>query len=329
MGGVEPTVSDADLLLGYLNPDYFLGGRIRLNREKARTVLEQKIAGPLGIDVTEAAAAIYDIVNAKMADLTRKLTVERGYDPRVCALFAYGGAGPVHASVYAEELGVKEVVVPITAAVQSAMGVALSDVMHSYSFSERIPLPASADRVNRHFEELDKKTRSDLRGDGFSDKDIISKRYVGMKYRRQIHELLIPVPLGQLDGNVLDQLSDDFERTYERLYGQGAGFREAGIEIASFKVEGLGRIKKPVMAEQPLGPPDPSKAVKATREVFFRKLGGFKKTNIYNIEKLQAGNVIEGPSVVETPVTTIVIHPGQRADVDAYLNLVIKTAAGS
>ncbi len=329
IGGVEPTVSDADLMLGYLNPEYFLGGRIKLNADKARHALEEKIAKPLSIDPVEAAAAIYDIVNAKMADLIRKVTIERGYDTRVCVLFAYGGAGPIHAGVYAEDLGVKEVIVPITAAVHSAMGVALSDVMHSYSVSDRMALPAPIDRVNRHFEELEMRTKEDLRDDGFEDKNILIRRYLGMKYRRQVHELLIPVPLGKLSENALEQISDDFERMYDRLYGQGAGYKEAGIEIATFKVEGVGKISKPVMARQPLGSPDSSKAIKAKRDVFFRKLGGFKKINIFDMERLQAGNIIEGPGVVETPVTTIVIHPRQRAEIDPYLNVVIRTAAGS
>jgi N-methylhydantoinase A len=328
-GGVEPTVSDADLILGYLNPDYFLGGRVKLNAEKARQALEHKIAKPLDIDPVEAAAAIYDIVNAKMADLIRKTTIERGYDPRDCALFAYGGAGPVHAGVYAEELGVKEVIVPITAAVHSAMGVALSDVIHSYSASDRMVTPAPIDRVNGNFEKLEMRTMEDLIVDGFEDKDILIKRYVGMKYRRQVHELIIPAPLGKLSEDSLKQLVVDFETMYEKLYGQGAGFREAGIEIATFKVEGIGKLSKPVMAKHPLGPPDSSKAIKAKRDVFFRKLGRFKKIDIFDMGKLKPGNIIDGPAVVETPVTTIVIHPEQRAEVDPYQNVVIRTAAGS
>lgn len=328
IGGVEPTTTDADLILGYLNPEYFLGGRIKLNIEKARWALDHKIAKPLGIDPVEAAAAIYDITNAKMADLIRKTTIEKGYDPRTCILFAYGGAGPVHVSVYAEELSVKEVVVPFSAAVHSAMGVALSDVMHSHSITERIPLPSPVDKMNTLFKELERRTEEELQGDGFVDKDMLIRRYVGMKYRRQVHELLIPVPLGKLTEEHLDQLSNDFERLYEKVYGQGAGYREAGIEMATFKVEGIGKISKPAMAKQPLGSPDSSKAIKSKRDVFFRKLEGFKSTNIFDMEKLQAGNVIKGPAIVETPVTTIVIHPEQRAEVDQYLNVVIRTKMG-
>ena len=327
--GIEPTVTDADLILGYLDPEYFLGGRIKLNYDKARDVMEHKIARPLGISPEEAAAAIYDIMNAKMADLVRKITIERGYDPRVCVLFAYGGAGPLHAGVYAEELGIKEVIVPITSAVHSAMGVALSDVVHTYTVSERMGLTGAVDKVSRHFKELEMSARADLQDGGFASKDIIIKRYIGMSYSRQTHELLVSVPSGKLTPTVLEHFCNDFEKMYERTYGQGAGQRSAGIELTTLKVEGIGKISKPFIAKMPLGSSDPSRAIRGKRKAFFRKLNRFIETDIYDMDKLQAGNIIRGPAIVETPVTTIVVHPEQSARVDEYLNVVMETKASS
>src|SRR5437763_10399909 len=134
-GGTEPTVADALVVLGIIDPENFFGGRYALDREKARAAIEQRIAKPLGLDTLEAAAGIYEVVTAKMGDLIRKVTVESGYDPREFVLFAYGGAGPAHAAVYAEALGVREVIVPQTASVFSAVGCALSDVVYTYAKS--------------------------------------------------------------------------------------------------------------------------------------------------------------------------------------------------
>ncbi|MBI4285097.1 MAG: hydantoinase/oxoprolinase family protein [Chloroflexi bacterium] len=326
-GGTEPTVTDADVVLGYIDPDYFLGGRIKLNARKAYEALEKRIARRLGITPEEAAAAIYDIINARMAGLLRKMTIEKGYDPRACVLFAFGGAGPAHAGIYAEELGIKDMVVPITAAVQCAMGAALSDVVHTYMVSERVPVETALSTVNSRLAELEAMARRDLTADGFEAKDIALRRYVGMSYRLQVHDLLVPAPAGPVTKEDLHQLTNEFERVYERTYGQGAGQRSAGIQVTCLKVEGIGKIYKPVMAKRPLGEPNASKAVKGRRPAFFRRLNKFTDTDVYDMARLQPGNTISGPAIIETTVTTIVIHPGQEARVDGYLNVLMKTNA--
>ena len=321
-GGTQPTVTDADLVLGYLNPDYFLGGRIRLNLEKARQSIQEQIAAPMGMEVAEAAAAINAITNAHMSDLVRKVTIERGYDPRSCVLFAYGGAGPVHAAVYGQDLGVQKIIVPWTAATHSAMGVASSDVMHTYELSDHMVVPVDADRFHSNFRTLEKGAWADLGAEGFGE-DVLINRYVDMRYRRQVHEITTPVPPGPLDQEDLEALNREFERIYEMSYGRGSAFREAGIEMLAFRVEATGRIPRPVLAPQTPGQRNAGSALKGAREVFY-PARGFVSTAVYDIGRLDPGNAIQGPAIVETPVTTIVVNPGQEARMDEYRNIVIE-----
>ena len=197
LGGVEPTVSDADLVLGYLNPDYFLGGRMRLDRDAAFRAVEQRLADPLGMSVTDAARGIYRIANAHMSDLIRRATVEKGHDPRLFVLFAFGGAGPMHASRYAADLGVRQVVIPLTASVHGATGLISSDVVYEYGRSDHIQVPADPSRVNENFAELVRRARggSGLRPGSARPKWSIT-RSVDIRYRYQVHELNVPLALG-------------------------------------------------------------------------------------------------------------------------------------
>jgi N-methylhydantoinase A len=321
-GGTEPTVTDADLVLGYLNPDYFLGGKLKLNKQKAIEVIGNKIGEPLGVSVVEAAAGIRDIVDAHMSDLIRSATVARGYDPRTCVLFAYGGAGPLHASAYGR--GTQAVIVPASASVHSAMGAVTSDIVHTYEMGVPMPVPADPDRFNANFEDLEEEAIEDLRQDGFSDTEMTLSRYVAMRYRRQVHELRTPVPAGRLKSDDLGQVYNEFERLYEKSYGKGAAYKEAGMQIVTFRVEARGRIVKPVLEKYPTQGRDPSSALKTNREIFLRKYNGFVTANIYDFNRLRAGNIVPGPAIIETPVTTILIDADQTAEVDEYLNVIMR-----
>jgi N-methylhydantoinase A len=196
MGGTEPTVSDADLALGYLNENYFLGGRMKLDKLKALRAIDDQIARPLGLSTLEAASGIYRIANSHMSDLIRKATVERGHDPREFVLFAYGGAGPVHASRLATDLGIRQVVIPLTASVQGATGLITSDVAYEYGRSDHLTVPASCDKVNANFVTLVQRALNDLACAGFDPRDIAVTRSVDMRYRHQVHELNVPLEQG-------------------------------------------------------------------------------------------------------------------------------------
>ena len=318
-GGTEPTVTDADLVLGYLNPDYFLGGKMKLNREKAAQAIKTKIADPLGMDLTKAAAGINAIVNAHMADLIRSVTVGRGYDPRRFVLFAYGGAGPVHATAYGKEA--MGVIIPVTASVHSAMGALASDIVHPYQVGVPMQAPADVDRFNQVFADLDSRALHDLQRDGFSQEEMTLSRFVDMRYSRQVHGVRTPCPDGKLNAGDLEKVYSTFETLYERLYGKGAAYREAGMQITTFRVEARGSMARPALTKHPMSSSDPSGASKLPREAFFHR--GPVIVDIYDFEKLQAGNVVPGPAIIESPITTILIDSDQTGRLDEYLNVIV------
>ena len=314
LGGAEPTVSDADLVLGYLNPDYFLGGRMRLDRDAALRAVEQRIAEPLGMSASEAARGIYRISNAHMSDLIRRATVEKGHDPRAFVLFAFGGAGPVHASRYAADLGVRQVVIPLTASVHGATGLISSDVVHEHGKSDHLQVPADPGRVNANFEELIRRAEADLGAAGFSPSGMAITRSADMRYRYQVHELNVPLapgtaPLAEAD---LERLYAEFDDAYEKAYGQGSGYREAGKEILTFRVTAVGLLAKPRVRKEPARKAPADEALKPARNVFFEELGEFAPTRIYDFQRMQPGMELSGPAVIETPVTTVVVNPRDR-----------------
>jgi N-methylhydantoinase A len=342
-GGTEPTVTDADLVLGYLDPDYFLGGRIKLNKATARERIKQQIADPLGLSVEEAAAGIRFVVDNKMSDLLRTLTIEKGYDPREFALFAYGGAGPTHCCTYGSELNVQEIVVPVTATAHSAYGALSCDLHRAYELSDLMRTPANfkkasdhleVDRCNRNFEALEQQGHEFLEeaseGGVLGDRAGMNfRRYVDVRYRRQVHELLIPVPAGPLSAESIDAIVAAFEEKYEELYGKGAAYREAGVEFTTFRVDANLGLKNPDPKRYPV-PADASleDAAVGERRVYSIESRDFSMVRIFNGSKLYPGASVEGPAIIEHPGTTIVIGAGQVGVIDEYLNTVIRTVGG-
>ena len=323
LGGTEPTVSDADLILGYLNPDYFLGGRMRLDREAALRAVKQRIAEPLGMGESEAALGIYRISNAHMSDLIRRATVEKGHDPRAFVLFAFGGAGPMHAGRYAADLGVRQVVIPLTASVHGASGLISSDVVHEYGKSDHLQVPADPGRVNGNFAEMIRRAEADLGAAGFAPSEMVIARSVDMRYRYQVHELNVPLspgtaPLTEAD---LERLYADFDEAYEKAYGRGSGYREAGKEILTFRVTATGLLAKPRIREEPAAGAAADRARKPERSVFFEEMGEFVPTATYDFQRMRPGMELSGPAVIETPVTTVVVNPRDRAEIDGFRNI--------
>ncbi|PYM15593.1 MAG: hypothetical protein DMD81_14580, partial [Candidatus Rokuibacteriota bacterium] len=199
-GGTSPTVTDADLVLGYIDPGYFLGGRLRLDVERARASLEP-IASRLGMGLVETASGAVRVVEHQMADLIRKATVQKGYDPRDCVVFAYGGAGPVHAGVYARELGAEGVVVPLggLCSLWSALGAASADLLHIYEAVDIQPSPFDPARVMAHFADLEARGHAQLRADGVDPSATRLARSADIRYKGQINEVEVPVASGTLD----------------------------------------------------------------------------------------------------------------------------------
>lgn len=335
-GGTEPTVTDADVVLGIIDPDYFLGGRIKLNRARAEAAIQEKIAKPLNMTLVEAADAIRTVADSKMADLLRNLTLERGYDPRDFVLYAYGGAGPTHCARYGSELNVKAIIVPATATVHSAYGAVASDVHYSHSLSDLMRTPPffekasdhlDAERLSANFRNLEVVCAEALARNGVPEEDTAFYRYLDIQYRRQTHQITVSIEGNSLTPAAVDDLVARFEKKYEELYGTGAAFREAGIEITTFRVDAVGRRPKPQLRQYELVKDDGSSAQIGERDVYFGEVGGFVRTRVYQGLEVHAGCSIEGPAILEYPGTTLVIGTGQRGVVDGWLNMVIEAKA--
>jgi N-methylhydantoinase A len=323
MGGTDVTVSDVDLILGYLNEDCFLGGRMKLAKQRALEALEEKIARPMNMTVAEAASGIYRITNSHMSDLIRRATVERGYDPREFTLFAFGGAAPVHAGRYAAELGIREIVVPLTASVHGAAGLVSSDVIYDYGRSERLSVPADAQHVRDSFAGLVERAKASLRNAGFEDRQMKIIRSVDMRYRQQVHELNVPFAPGAelISEQDLEGIYQRFDELYELTYGPGAGYREAGKEIMAFRVVAIGELSKPKLKKHPITANQAAAALKPERKVYFEEQKDFIATRVYDYDRLMCGSEVFGPAIIETPITTVVVNPNNRAIVDDYRNV--------
>ncbi len=332
-GGERVTVTDADLVLGQLDPHGFLGGRMRLDRDAAFQAIEDQVGRPLGLTAIEAAIGIRRIVDARMADVLRQLTIGRGHDPRDFALYAYGGAGPVHCCTYGSELGVRRIVVPATAMVQSAYGALASDLHHSAERSlllrggggERAPWDGfESAELNGQLVELEQRCCEALSREGIAETDMELSRSVDMRYRRQTHDLVIPLPPGPLGTEDVRELVERFERAYEDTYGKGAGFRQAGIEITTFRVDGVGRLPKPALRAGEPG--TRSDAPERYRDAWDSASGEVVRTPLVPWLGLLPGQTVSGPAVIEHATTTVVVAGDRRALVDDHGNLIIEPA---
>jgi N-methylhydantoinase A len=329
-GGDRPTVTDVDLIQGYFSPEYFLGGDKEMDADRAYEVFEERIAGPLGKSVDEAAADIYRLINSIIADLLRETTVEKGIDPRRFTLVAIGGAAGMHAPSYARELDIPEVLVPHTASVNSALGLLSTDVTHEHIDVRAMQPPFDAGRINEVFEGLSTTAREKLDSEGFDPDEVRLERSISMRYQRQVHELLTPVEAtGRLTEADVDATIDRFETRYEQRYGEGSAFKQGGIEMTEFRVRGVGPLSTPELKEHPVSESDPDRARLGTKEMQFESSDGRIDAALYDFEELTPGDEITEPGVILTPVTTIVVNPGDVARMDAYRNVRIDIGGGT
>lgn len=330
-GGAEPTCTDADLVLGYLDPDYFLGGKIKLDPDRASAAIEQKVAKPLGLSTMEAAAGIHDILNAKMADLIRKKVVGTGYLPRQFVLYCFGGAGPVHACGFAHSLGIDRIFVFPTSSVFSSFGIAAADIIHTFTISSRHKMPAKPDALNGTFGFIESELLAKMKKEGFrGDGDVAFKRRAYMRYRKQVNDIDVEIPVKHYDEEGVREIIDLFEDRYEKLYGAGSGYREAGVELLSLSVDAIGKTVKPALKKYPSTAKGQTPKPRGRRKVFFTQpFKAYHDADIYYYDDFAPGHQIAGPSIVLTPITTIVIPPGARAGLDGYLNLEINLASAA
>jgi N-methylhydantoinase A len=327
-GGTEPTIADANLVLGILPERGLLGGKKRLDIALAREAIRTNIADPLGMSVEDAAAAIYAVQNAQTGDLLRKAVVEAGHDPRDFILYAFGGAGPAHCAGYAAEVGVRNVVVPLgqVASAFSAFGLAASDVVLSAELSDPSAVPLDPSRVETNLLRLETQALAALERQGLKFADVVIEREIDMRFTAQLAEIATPVPVGTLTKRVLADVADSFERRYAELYGEGTGFPDAGIQAITYRVRATGVFPfSPTLPEvKAADSADASDALIESRSVRLGTLG-YEQTAVYDYRKLLAGYSFEGPAIVEVPTTTVVVPRGTTATVDhlGNLNLIV------
>jgi N-methylhydantoinase A len=323
-GGSQPTVTDANLVLGYLNPHYFIGGRLKLNVEIAREAIRKQLAEPLGMETVEAAYGVHRIVNAHMADATRFYVLNRGYDPRDFDLLLFGGAAGLHATAIGEELGVKSIIIPLAglATVLSAFGIANSDVVRLYSASASMPLAAEKmEELESIYGHMEQRAGKELARDGFSAADISTTRIASIRYHLQLTEVDVePLP-SRLEASSAEEISGRFDRRYAELYGESAGYKEAGRDVISQFVRAEARTPKVQLSAARSSDSESDRLLKERREAYFPQAGGYVPTRVFDGDGLGAGSQIAGPAILEMVGTTVVVPPGYRADLDAYRNI--------
>jgi N-methylhydantoinase A len=325
-GGTQPTVTDADLLLGYLSPDYFLGGEMRLELDTVRQAMEERFARPLGMTVTEAAAGVHSIVNENMAAATRMYIAERGRDPRKYTLLAFGGAGPVHAYGVAKLLKLRRVIAPLGAGVMSALGFLVAapaiDLVRSY-----VARLGAIDwaLLQRMFAEMEEEARALLAEAGADPDGIAFTRTADMRYVGQGFEIPVPLPGGPLDASTLETIRGNFLDAYARLFDRR--IEEVPIEALTWRLNATAPQSNVALAFA--GRPDAAgAAVKGTREAYFPETG-FVRCTVYDRYALAPGARHRGPAIVEEREATMVVGPDAGFAIDRHFNLVMEIDAAA
>lgn len=325
-GGTRATVADANVVLGYLNPDYFLGGRMKLSREAAVEALE-RAGAPLGFNAAQTAAAAGRIVDNQMADAIRLITIQQGYDIRDFVMYAYGGAGPVHATAIAQETGIRRVIVPLSnfAAGWSAFGVAASDALVVEEAAVSMSHPFDPEVFNRHWRELEGSAIQRLLNQGVARESIRIERYVDMRYAVQVNQIEISAPSdSHYDEQTVARLVAFFESEYERLFGKGSGYADAGFALTALRV----RVSAPLSSlkfDAVSSGGEPGELLpKSERPVIWYERGLEPvMTPIYDGTQLSVGTQVTGPAILEYPDTTVVLRYGNVAHLNSAGCIVI------
>jgi N-methylhydantoinase A len=320
-GGTEPTTSDANLVLGYLNPDGLLGGKLPLDVDKAHAAIKT-VAAKLNMSVERAAYGMFTIVNNNMVNGIRRVSVERGYDPRDFVLVGAGGATAAHICALAREMGINTIILPKLASGLCAFGQIISDVKYNYMATSpaRLDNPDACQRIDHLYTEIEGKGVAHLHADGFGKADIAVKRSMDMRYVGQVHECTVDIGTFAINAKSIGKVKDAFHKRHEELYTYSE--RHNAVEVVNIESTVFGRIEKPKLPKYAKGAPA-KLALKGHRKAIFDASGKATKTPIYDGEKLGAGARIAGPAIIEEVTTTIVIEPGWTAVLDATGSYVI------
>ncbi|MGE0486477.1 MAG: hydantoinase/oxoprolinase family protein [Gammaproteobacteria bacterium] len=332
------TVTDINVALGYVDPDYFLGGHIKLDRERALAALKEAVADPLGLDVYAAGAGVLAIVNAEMNDLLRTMVAAKGYDTHDFTLLYYGGAGPVHMYGFADGIPFRDVITLPWAAGFSAFGAACAEYMHRYDRGLRVLVPpkagmdeltATAAEIDRAWRELEAEARAEMAAEGIDPAKLRFRYSVAMRYIGQIESFDTALAGGDMRGpDDIRAMVDAFETMYSKVYPEGAKFSGAGYSLTEVSIEAIAPKPQPSLARHPLAGAEPAAAARVgTREVYHKD--AWIPFTVYEMKALAAGNVVRGPAIIRDPMTTVVVPPDHEMAFDEHLILHYRATAAT
>ncbi len=319
LGGELPTATDADLILGYLDPDFFAGGKIKLNHEKAEAAIKEHVADKLGLDIISAAAGMYQVINVNMASGVREVSVKRGFDPREFPLVVAGGAGPVHACMIAHELEIPAMIIPRESSIFCAAGMLMSDLKHDFVRT----YAASFDEIDNGtftslFSEMENEGTKLLESENIPKDRIETVYSLDMRYVKQYHEVNVVISKDEVDKIDLDSIVKRFHPEHNRLFGYSLEEEKTPIELINMRLTLIGKTDKPKFLEEENRGEDASGAIKGKRKVYLPNEKQFSEINVYDGYKLACGNMIEGPAIIEQVNTTTFVSSEYNVICDRY-----------
>jgi len=324
-GGSEPTVTDADLALGYFDAETFLGGRMQLDVAGAIAALE-RLGRPLGMDAEQVAIGMIRIINAHMADLIRRATIEQGNDPRDCVLVAYGGAGPTHAGFYGDDINAKAILIPADSTVFSAEGMLTCQIVHSAETSHALTSPFDAGdytALSEQFSHLEASVQDQFRSEGTDPDAVILQRTLKVRYGLQVHTVSVEAPLGALRMEHGQLIAERFEQRYAQIFGAGSLYQSSGLAYEACRVTGTLNTEPLRFAPVDKTSEPVSIAESGARRAYFEQLG-FVTTPVYDGNRLDNGHIVDGPAIIERMGDSVVVPPGMIAAMDEYRSLLLQ-----
>lgn len=326
LGGNLPTCTDADLILGYLNKDFFFGGKIPLDYTKSEEAIKKYIAAPLMIDLIEAAAGMYQLINVNMASAIKEVSIKRGYDPREFPLVVAGGAGPIHAGMIAVEMKIPVIIIPRESSVFCAVGMLMSDLKHDFVRTYHSLLPSlDIKKFKNLINEMEKE------GYGILAEEKVTKgkvRYLyscEMRYVGQFHEVNVEIMKAEIEDedNMIKRLEDKFHQTHENLYGYCLKEKDNPIETINLRVVSIGETEKPQFKMSASNEKDASRIFKGKRKVYIHEKKNFEEVKVYDGMKMQPGYKVFGPAIIEQLNTTVFIPPAYDSICDNHGNYIM------
>lgn len=319
LGGELPTCTDADLVLGYLDKDFFAGGKIRLDYDRAVRAITDKIAEPLGMDVVEAAAGMYRVINVNMASGVREVSVKRGHDPREFPLVVAGGAGPVHACMIAQELEIPVMIIPKESSIFCAAGMLMSDLKHDFVRTYSTPLHGmDVEKFRTLFHDMEKEATELLKSEHIPESAIRHIYSLDMRYVKQYHEVNVEITKETLAKGDLASIARCFHPEHNRLFGYSLEEEKTPIELINLRLLSVGRTVKPQFKQEMYDRKDPKKALKKKRKVYLPLEEQYAGVPVYDGHKLRYGNKVEGPALIEQVNTTTFVTPEYNVLCDRY-----------